>query len=67
MNKCTHHWQIAPAQGPTSRGKCRRCGEVRTFNNTLDDEYVQGIRRVARGEHGHFKARPVRPENHKRQ
>ena len=28
-----HHWVIDPAKGPTSRGRCRNCGERRNFNN----------------------------------
>ena len=34
---CVHHWIIEPALGPTSRGKCRRCAEERTFFNVVDD------------------------------
>lgn len=34
---CAHHWIIEPANGPTSRGWCRRCGAHRAFYNTFDD------------------------------
>lgn len=27
--KCPHHWIIAPASGPTSKGVCRLCGRER--------------------------------------
>ena len=35
--ECTHHWMIATANGPGgSKGVCRRCGEVREFQNSID-------------------------------
>jgi hypothetical protein len=30
---CQHRWLIEPANGPTSLGLCRLCGERRTFAN----------------------------------
>lgn len=36
---CVHEWVIEPPNGPTSQGKCRRCGEVRAFRNSLDITY----------------------------
>ncbi len=33
---CRHHWLIEPAGGPTSKGRCRVCGEERFFRNSLD-------------------------------
>ena len=33
--KCVHHWEIARAAGETSLGKCKRCGEVRMFRNSM--------------------------------
>ena len=30
---CAHHWVIEPANGPTSKGRCRRCREERDFQN----------------------------------
>ena len=30
---CTHHWDIDPASGPTSPGRCVRCGAVKDFQN----------------------------------
>jgi len=50
--ECRHHWKIAPPNGPTSRGKCKRCRAVRDFLNyvarTAYREYVP--RPVAHGE-----------------
>lgn len=34
---CVHHWIIEPAIGPTSKGKCKICGEERTFLNIVED------------------------------
>ncbi len=35
--QCTHHWLIDPPSGPTSRGRCKRCGEERFFINSTAD------------------------------
>ncbi len=40
---CHHHWVIETANGRHSRGECRNCQEVRTFENSIynggsDDE-----------------------------
>jgi len=34
-----HQWVIEPPNGPTSQGKCRICGESRSFRNSLDITY----------------------------
>ncbi len=34
---CNHYWEIEVANGPTSTGKCKRCGEVREFYNAFPD------------------------------
>jgi hypothetical protein len=34
---CNHYWVIEVANGPTSRGKCKYCGEVREFYNAFPD------------------------------
>lgn len=39
---CSHWWIIEPANGPTSRGKCRLCGEEKDFYNSLD--YILGLK-----------------------
>lgn len=31
---CRHHWVIEPANGRVSRGECRNCHEVRSFENS---------------------------------
>ena len=33
--QCTHHWQIESPNGPVSIGRCKRCGEIREFNNSI--------------------------------
>ena len=39
---CRHHWVIEPANGRYSQGECRKCNEVRSFENSIyssgDDE-----------------------------
>jgi len=30
---CTHHWMIESPQGETSMGKCKLCGDKRSFQN----------------------------------
>ena len=32
---CRHHWIIEPANGRYSRGECRNCHEVRSFENSI--------------------------------
>lgn len=34
---CRHHWHIAPPRGPTSKGKCLKCGEEGEFYNSRED------------------------------
>jgi hypothetical protein len=31
--RCQHHWLIEQAAGPTSLGRCQRCGAERDFYN----------------------------------
>ena len=33
---CVHHFVIPPADGGTSSGVCRKCGERREFNNFVE-------------------------------
>ena len=35
--KCHHFWVIEIANGPTSHGKCKYCGEVKEFYNSIMD------------------------------
>lgn len=38
---CRHHWMIEPPDGPLSKGVCKLCGEVRMFNNILEDLFAR--------------------------
>lgn len=40
--ECKHHWIIEAAEGPTSRGICCLCGEVREFENYQADFRWEG-------------------------
>lgn len=33
---CVHHWIVDPADGPTSRGRCKHCGSKRSFSNSTE-------------------------------
>ena len=33
---CQHHWLIKAADGPTSPGVCRLCGESKDFKNYVE-------------------------------
>ena len=49
---CQHHWVIQDDLGPSSRGICRVCGEVKKFKNYLGtshwgDENPKGESRVS--------------------
>lgn len=37
---CPHYWVIDTPSGPTSRGECQRCGEVREFKNFDENDYL---------------------------
>jgi hypothetical protein len=34
---CHHYWVIEVANGPTSLGRCKHCGETRDFFNAFPD------------------------------
>jgi hypothetical protein len=34
---CRHHWLIESAQGTTSKGCCKLCGDEREFRNSVSD------------------------------
>ena len=36
---CVHHWMIDTPDGPTSHGRCERCGEGREFPNWIEGTY----------------------------
>ena len=37
MPQCVHHWMIEEAQGPTSKGICKKCKVERVFENSFYD------------------------------
>lgn len=37
-NNCIHHWLLEPAVGPESRGRCKLCGEEKTFLNSVPEQ-----------------------------
>ena len=39
---CTHHWIIDTPDGPTSYGKCRKCGKITEFSNVWISGFVRG-------------------------
>jgi hypothetical protein len=34
---CRHHWVIGTPSGPTSEGRCKKCGLSRRFLNVFED------------------------------
>ena len=38
MQPCRHHWICEPPNGQASRSRCKKCGEVRTFQNYPSEE-----------------------------
>ena len=47
---CRHHWLIQAADGPTSPGICRICGEARDFKNYVETASWGDTRLVNRPE-----------------
>lgn len=41
--ECRHKWVLEIPNGPTSRGTCRLCGEVREFRNYLTSSYWEDL------------------------
>jgi len=41
QRECVHHWIIDSPHGHMSYGKCRFCGAVTEFSNTLRDAFVR--------------------------
>ena len=37
MTECVHHWAIEEANGPTSEGRCVKCGAVKEFHNATPE------------------------------
>jgi hypothetical protein len=41
-----HHWLIEEANGPSSVGICKRCGQIRAFKNWIEDaDFLTGEER----------------------
>lgn len=34
---CRHHWVIEMPEGATSKGVCKLCGEVKMFDNVIEE------------------------------
>ncbi len=41
QQKCIHHWIIDSPHDHMSYGKCKRCGAVAEFSNTLLTDFVE--------------------------
>ena len=37
VDECHHYWIIEVANGPTSEGVCKHCGETKIFYNSMPD------------------------------
>jgi len=44
---CRHHWVIGTPSGPTSEGKCKKCGLSRSFLNVFEDVVAAGEAKAA--------------------
>ena len=44
---CVHHWIIKRPDGPTSEGRCKRCGAKKSFANTIIDNHIADWSRIA--------------------
>jgi len=40
---CQHRWSIEEPNGPTSRGVCKLCHEVREFRNSFEDDLTAPV------------------------
>ena len=51
---CAHHYLLEPNDRPVSRGRCKRCGDERTFANALPwpgaADYLHAWREYPRAE-----------------
>jgi hypothetical protein len=44
QQKCIHHWIIDSPHGQFSYGKCKRCGTVAEFSNTVTIDILKSIK-----------------------
>lgn len=55
ISQCRHHWVIETPNGAVSRGRCKRCGAIQEFYNSMpetsywDDDSSKGSRWGHRG------------------
>ncbi|MBI2869789.1 MAG: hypothetical protein HYX96_08200 [Chloroflexi bacterium] len=40
---CPHFWVIESAGGPTSRGRCKRCGAQKEFFNSVPENQGRNV------------------------
>lgn len=40
---CKHHWLIKTANGETSEGVCKKCGDTRVFSNLFEGRIDNNI------------------------
>ena len=40
--QCKHHWIIDAAEGRTSFGRCKYCGLVKVFSNSIQNPFING-------------------------
>lgn len=45
---CKHYWKIEDPNGPTSKGVCKYCGEIREFHNKATDSAWTRFMKVER-------------------
>ena len=48
LNHCAHHWIIAVPEGPQSEGICRRCDELKWFENSASEYHLSNTGNRAR-------------------
>ena len=49
-DECQHHWIIDTPNGPTSSGKCKKCGVSTEFRNSVQSSgWDRDTRRNVRG------------------
>lgn len=39
QHECIHHWMINYPYGPTSYGRCKFCGKITKFSNSLENHH----------------------------
>ena len=57
---CTHFWKIKLPNGPTSPGRCKRCGERRDFKNA-EEEWEPAPQRSVKAHRRYATVDPLLP------